>query len=336
MGILTRLQICDLVKATLDDKDKLEPLVMNQFVINSHRRVQLDLMSLGVKTFTKTSILTCAPGFVACPSDMIALQDAIIDVRATTGARADFSIITVGSQTITITLLEPGINGNSTTIGIYDDLSSSPPTIIEQPSTTGLKNFTLYFNNGVTTLAQWASVFTTNLYLKQYYSIATTGAAGAVNIASLPIASGHPSHGTGNDFIPAREYSIEDFARLSSNTFTSPGVNWITYKRVGDLNGAQQLFFNPPSVKYCELTYYYLLPEMSSDSTTSAFPPEYEELLIIDVTAKCYEKLKMMDFSPAKQAEYKSKQEQLETSYKRLFDERIRDKQRLLSEKPRD
>ena len=327
MTELTRLQISELVRASLDDKDKLEPILLAQFIKHSHLKVQQDLMNIGIKAFTKSTILSGA--IASCPSDMLKAPNSIIDVRASVGTRANNGgYIFSGGQTITITVLEPG----DLTWTFSLSSSASYPTGSVISFDINAKTVSIGILNATTTIANLTTLFSTNLFLKNYFSAAFTG-SGVVTLVGGSTNTGGTGSSTG--WKPAREYSIEDFNRLSENTYLTPTSTAPAYKRNGDLEAGQVLEFLPGSVTYSKIQYYYLLTEMTADSSTSGLG-EFEELLITDVTAKCYEKLKLLSNSQEKIADYERKRREVEKSYIGLLESRRADKLKLISNKPND
>lgn len=328
---LTRTQARDYIRAICGEQDfaNLKDTLVNQFINFGIRQVQNDLMSLGMKVFVKQK--TLSGSVVAVPSDCLALPNAIIDIKASTGTRSyGTQAFSVGA--VTITVIEPG---NSEWVITYvNDSAYTTPAVTAYD--IALKTVTIKMQTGATTGTMLTTLATTNPVLSTYlsfsYSITTAITLGASSIAVATTTA----TGTGTGWQPAEECSIEDWNRLSSNTYLAPTTTNIIYKRNGDYNGAGTIEFLPTSVTYAYIYYFYKLADLTSDSSSLPFPDEYEELLLTAVAIKCYSRLKFMAGVSEKAQEYLTKLQSLNNDYKNLLNDRVADKTRLLSDDPKD
>jgi len=330
---LTRSQARDYIRAICGEQDfaNLKDTLVNQFINFGIRQVQNDLINLGMKVFTKQKTLGTSSGsVVAVPSDCLALPNAIIDIKASTGTRSyGTQAFTIGS--VTITVLEPG--ASEWTITFTNDTGYTTPAVTAFDISA--KTVTIKMKTAVTTGTQLSTLATTDPVLSTYlsfsYSITT-----AITLNSSSVAVATTNEGTGTGWQPAEECSIEDWNRLSTNTYLAPTTTNIIYKRNGDYNGSGTIEFLPSSVTYAYIYYYYKLADLSSDSSSLPFPDEYEELLLTAVAIKCYSRLKFMAGVSEKAQEYLTKLQSLNNDYKNLLNDRVADKTRLLSDDPKD
>lgn len=330
---LTRTQARDYIRAICGEQDfaNLKDTLVNQFINFGIRQVQNDLMSLGMKVFVKQK--TLSGSVVAVPSDCLALPNAIIDIKASTGTRSyGTQAFSVGSGSVTITVIEPG---NSEWIVTYvNDSGYTTPAVTAYD--IALKTVTIKMQTGATSGTMLTTLATTNPVLSTYlsfsYSVTSAITLGASSIAVATTTA----TGTGTGWQPAEECSIEDWNRLSSNTYLAPTTTNIIYKRNGDYNGAGTIEFLPTSVTYAYIYYFYKLADLTSDSSSLPFPDEYEELLLTAVAIKCYSRLKFMAGVSEKAQEYLTKLQSLNNDYKNLLNDRVADKTRLLSDDPKD
>lgn len=321
MANLTQTQIRQLVRAYVkeDDFAELKDAFLNQLINHSIRKVQQDLINLGMKVFIKQSSLTGS--VVACPSDLLNLPNAIIDVKASTGARGGGSVITSTGGVTVFTPIEPG-----NTAWVITWTAGSELSISINPSA---QTFAITYNNGVTTNTLLAAGLNANAVFRAYFLEATvTNGSQMVNATG----TSNIGAGSGNGWSPAVEVSIERWNRDNSNTYLAPTSTNITYKRNGDYNASQILEFRPNSVTYSYIYYYYRLADLTADSDTSPIPSEYEELLIIDVCIKAYHRLKSMEGIQEKTIDYDRKMSALMNDYAELLKSRTVDKVRIKSE----
>lgn len=332
MANLTRLQMIQLIKSGLTDTDgKLDSPLVAQYIIQAHRKAQIDLMHLEFKHFTKVAILENS--VASCPSDLIALPNSIISVKASAGVRASGQFTFGSGQVLTITAKEPTTGMNAWVINLADTISAVTPSVSVWDYTG--KTMTIQMKSGTVTSAMILSLFTTDLRLNKLFT-ATFGTAGTLTLTTDGIIT--LASGTGSGYKPAREYPIEHFDSIidNKNNLQLPTVNTPIYKRYSNSNGSQVLEFYPATITVSEMNYYYLLPSMSADSSTSGFPEELEELIILGATVKCYEKLKMYELAPAKQNELDKFSQQYTQSYEKIFTERFKDKMKLANLKQQD
>lgn len=329
---LTRSQARDYIRAICGEQDfaNLKDTLVNQFINFGIRQVQNDLINLGMKVFVKQKSLT-GP-VIAVPSDCLALPNAIIDVKASIADRATVTHnFTTGA--VTISVVEPG--DYVWVVTYANDTGYSTPAVTAY--NLSAKTVTITMKSTVTTGAQLATLATTDPVLSTYlvfsYSITSE-----ITLDSPPTAvtTVIPSTRNTSGWQPAEECSIEDWNRLSSNTYLAPTTTNIIYKRNGDYNGTGTLEFLPVSVKYSYIYYYYKLADLTSDSSSLPFPDEYEELLLTAVAIKCYSRLKFMAGVSEKAQEYLTKLQSLNNDYKNLLNDRVADKTRMLSDDPKD
>ena len=321
---LTRTQIRDYIKAKLSELDsqRVTDLMLNIDINLSIRKVQRDLMGLGMKYFTKTTPLTGAA--VAIPSDLLSSPNSIIDIKASTGSVRAFKTISYTTPTadLTHTYLEPGTGGNSVTINC--DAATFGAAAASTVKVT-ISNGQFYFDFGTSlTCTQIAALFNADPIYKQYFYCSTTTGS-ATPVPSVGTA-GVLATGAGSGWYPAREISIEDYNRISNNLYLAPSATDPAYVRL-----ERSIHFIPKTITYSLLCYYYQLADLSADTDTNPLPVEHEELLLMDLLTKTYTTLKQNADSQAKAVEYETKVKELENKYVSMLTISAGDKARLQS-----
>lgn len=328
MANLTQTQIRQYVRALVNENDfaELKDTLMNQMINHAIRKVQQDLINLGMKVFIKQAK---SEGYIASvPTDLLNLPNAIIDIKASTGTKATYTATFDSGQTITVTVNEPGTGGDGWTITITDNNSTTGAlTNIDLSAKTA----TIGIDSGTTTIANLTTLFSTNVILLSLFTFSASG-TGTITESVLPANMSVGSAGSGTGWLTAEEVSIEKFNRDSTNTYLAPTTTNIVYKRNGDQSSTQIIEFLPNTIKYSYIYYYYRLADLTADSDVSPIPSEYEELLIIDVAVKCYSRLRSMEGVQEKMVEYDRKIQALQGDYTNLLNTRQVDKIRIKSE----
>lgn len=329
MANLTRKQLRDLVRDLVGEPDhaNLRDGVMDQMINNSLSKVQIDLIALGLKTFTKQTALE--GNVVATPSDMLAIPNAIIEVKGASGTQGGSSLVMTGAgATMSVSQLAIGASQEWTIT-----FSTGTAVAITQFNASA-RTMTITYISATTTLAELVTFLTSNVLWRSYFNVPTTTGttSGVVTITGAQaIASG-----TGTGFYPAEEVTIEDFSRQEYNTYLVPTETNIVYVRTGNYNGDTVIQFLPRTVKWAYLYYHYRLPAITSDDTAHGIPNEYEDLLITDLCIRCYARLRYSEGLGQKIAEYDRKLTMAKTDYMELTAQKVAEKTRLTAEKPND
>ena len=333
MANLTRLQSRDYVRSKLSELDsqKVTDLMLNVDCNFALRKVQRDLMALGIKQFTKTSYLTSSGSVTAVPTDLLSIPNSIIDMKASTGTKNSFSTnIGTTNADITVTSREPGSVSNATPI--YFSVSCTGGATLAVTVTVGATILIDVVANGTShTGSNIIALINADSIASQYIVASTkTGSTGA-GVFDRSAASTQLTGGTGTAWYPAKELSIEDFNRVSNNTYQVPSATDPAYCKMGGASGEQLIYFLPVTVTYMKIHHYYQLADFSADTTTNPLPAEYEELFLMDLLRKTYETLSRMAESQNKAVEYESKVKDLEAKYMTMLGVAAGDKQRLQS-----
>jgi len=327
---MTRANIRDFAKLMVGEYgyDKLKEAVINQFINLSLRKVQQDLMKLGVKTFVKEAHLS---GFIASlPEDAMAMPNAVVDVKASVSSKSS-AILIIGNVVAQarFTVATPGAN-NQWTIEITNGVALAI-SVLNYTS----RILTITINTGVTTVQQLLDLLNTNLIFRKHFEELTLLNGVGVELA-VTTPSTNTNNVTGDGWQPVTEVSIEDFDEIDKNTYKVPTPTNIIYKRDSFLFSSPTLTFKPNTVLYSNVMYYYRLPDLTTDSDTSNLPEEYEELLLLDVARKCCLRVSSLESSLEKKQAYNSQVSELKVSYDQLLEQRAEDKARLLTETPKD
>jgi hypothetical protein len=290
------------------------------------RKVQTDLMALGIKKFVKTAYNTGAE-FTA-PADILNVPNAIIDMTAGTGsARASFTKnYTSPTANLTHTALQPGTPGNNISITLDAGTFGSPSSGVQCVLSGGA--FFLDFFNPGQTCAAIAAAFNADPVYSQYMVCSTT----------TPAASPVPSSGTavnlaggaGSGFYPAREISHEDYLRVANNFYLAPSATDPAYCLYGVQTGIRTIRFLPNTVTYSLLTYQYRVPDLTTGGNLGV-PEEHEELVLIQIITKMFDKLEMTAKKKEWEIKYEEKKKELVDSYQRTIASQSQNKQAMQS-----
>ncbi len=325
---ITRTQIRDYVRSKLGELDNkaVKTLMLDADINFSQRKVQKDLMPLGIKSFIKEAY---NDNYIfTVPSDIMDVPNAIINLLTSTATPDSESTAFPGAKNdLTFTLREPN--------GYPVEITFTPGT-------------------AVSVTYSWDAVYSQHDFAVVLVSTTTTGTVLLAalqadlefdNLISSSLKSGDDGTGaitleegviitlTGSTggWYPADEVSLEDFERMGANTYQVPSATKPIFVRKGDVDGVQTIEMRPFSILKSKLQYYYLLADLSSDSSTLGLRPDYEELFLTYLISKTYESLKQIAESKEKQLEYATKLKEYEDKYALSLQTLFQDKVRLQS-----
>ncbi len=309
---LTRTQTRDYVRSKLSELDNkaVTDLMLNADINFSQRKVQKDLLALGIKSFIKEAY---NDNYIfTVPSDLMEIPNSIIDLQCSTATpNSQSTSFTGANNDLTFTLREP--NGYPVEITITE--GTAVAVTYAWDSTNSQHDFTVTLVSTTTTgsvllAALQADVEFDNLV----HSALKTGETG-VGTITLSESTVITVTGSTGGWYPADEVTVENFNRISSNTYLAPSATKPVYVRKGDVDGAKIIEIRPFSVLKSKLTYYYTLADLSADATAIGLPQDYEELFLTYLISKTYESLKQIAESKEKQLEYANKLKEFEDKY---------------------
>jgi len=286
--MLTLTQIEQYVRAETAElnSQRVDSEQIKRYVNWEQLRVQNELSQVNFKFFTKTAENTGAT--FTEPTDLLQVPNSVINLLASTGARASITVsYTTPTGSLIHTYKEPGTGGNSINVVCDAGTYGSPSTGTVSCKLIG-GNFYIDFASGVLTGAQIVALFNADPVYSQYFTCSTNH-----NSAVIVPSSGTNSTlsgGTGSNYYPAKEVSIQDFVRIESNAYKAPSSTSPAYRRIGNANG-KLVEVLPSTVTYTQLEYYYRLADLTATTDTLKVPAELEELVIIGVMARIYEKV---------------------------------------------
>lgn len=332
---MTRLQISDLVRATLGELDskKIEQGLLNAYINFGQRKVQLDLNpELGMKTFTKEGVLYGSTPSI--PTDLLMTNDSIIKIKSGIGVKASGTLIvdaeTPNEYNITITALNAGSIWNYT-LEIRDDDAKPLDYSLSGTTITVKVNITsgLVTTNDIVNMLNNISIpagVTAVEGVYDYFTFTTTTAnVKPITVGSITLTTGaNPTA-----YYPSREMTIEEYIDMPYDTYNVPTITTPRFVRRGDTSASQTIQFLPNTINYSVIYYRYKSSDLTTDTSVLTLPSEYEELLIDKIMVKCYEVLKANAESQAKQVEYATKLSEYENSYLKNRNQVISEKNRL-------
>lgn len=298
----------------------------------SQRKVQSDLFSfLNIKHFTKQAILQ-GP-YPAVPTDLFSVPDSIIDLKSSTGVQASVTTTETGSNNhVTITMIEPGTVWNNYGFTYAPFTSSKPLGTVDVLLTGdvmgGTPGITVYINSGTTTANQVLTYLQASVPASSLVTIALK--AGENGTGTITIATGYLfAGGLGVGFSPSREISPEDYNRISSISLLAPTDAEPAFMIIGSLQGRKQLQMLPNTTKISLCMYKAVVTDMALDTDPMTIPPEYEELVMIDVLEKIFELLSKQAEEAEKRNEYELKKKEYFDSYQAAFQTKGAEKKRM-------
>ncbi len=322
---MIRSKIREMVGVTigLTEYEHIRDTLCDQIINYGIRRAELDLLKLGFKGFTK-KVVYSAPVFDA-PSDLLAIPNSIIEVKVGAGTR--------GLSSVT---LNP--NGLNNSVCVFTLIEPTEETVTVSftsggaPACTSVGRIVRITYDSGGTVAQLMTFLNSNPVFRGLFLYASASNASVIPDLQEDVAI----TGTGFGWRVAKEVSIEDYDDLSSNEFKRATALTPVYKRTGDVDGVHTIELSPDTITSVMMTYHYRLADMSYDSEESPIPAEYEELLIADVSARCYSVLKTVEGLNMKVPEYTNRIAELRADYQLLLEAKFGEKVRLLNTKPND
>lgn len=322
---MNRLQIREMVAVTigLTEYEHIRDTLCNQLINYSNRKVQMDLLKLGFKGINKKAVYSGS--IVDAPADMLAIPNAIIQVKSAIGTRGTASVTLnpngANNSVCIFSLIEPCIEPTTLT---FVSGGAHACTVVGRAVTITYKS--------TDTIAQLMAFLNEDPAFRSVFLYASASNSGLVpdlqEIVTLT--------GTGAGWRVTNEVSIEEFEELKTNEFKKPTALSPVYRQVGDTSAIRTLEISPDSTTSALLIYHHRLADMASDTEESPIPAEYEDLLITDVSIRCFGILKVVDGLNVKIPEYTNRVTELTNDYQALLESKFGDKVRLLTDKPND
>lgn len=266
--------------------DKIDSEQIKNYVNYEQTRVQNELFAVNFKTFKKSAIFTGAT--FAEPTDLMQYPNSIINLRTSAGTVRASKTVTYATPTGNLihTYKQPGTAGNLISVSCDGATFGSPSAGTVLCSLVG-GVFYFDFASGVLTGSEIVALFNANPVYSQYFTCSTDYPS-AVIVPSTGT-SGLLTGGVGGNYYPAVEVKDEDFVRINSNPYKSPSESNPKYRRIGNANG-KIIQVYPETTAYCEMEYFYKLADLSASSDVLKIPPEIEELVVLGVQSRMYEK----------------------------------------------
>lgn len=328
--MLTLTQIEQYVRAETDELDsqRVDSEQIKTYVNWEQLRVQNELSQVNFKYFTKTAVNTGAT--FTEPTDLLQVPNSVINLLASTGTRAYYTIsYTVPTASITHTYKEPGTAGNSVTLSL-DGGTLSGATLSAGSVLCELSGgtFTINFGSG-STITQIVSGLNADPVYSQYF-VCSSGTSGSTVPVPSVGTNATLANGTGSNYYPAKEVSIQDFVRIESNAYKAPSSTSPAYRRIGNANG-KLIEVLPSTVTYTQLEYYYRLADLSATTDTLKVPAELEELVLLGVQARIYEKVGNNDKKSQMNNEWELRWKKYLENYAGKRENEVTEKQRIES-----
>lgn len=320
--MLTLSQILQYVRAETGELDgsKVDDTQLTRYVNYEQAKVQNELVQINFKSFVKRAYNT---GHIFTePTDLLQFPNAIINLQVSTGAKAS-AVNTVGSSgTITLTAREPGTSSNGWVITFTNTGSLS--VSLNFTARTG----TVGFNATVTTIAEVITALNADVTFSKYFIASGTSTSQTMVNVSTEFTL---ANGTGNGWYPADEVSNENSARISLNNYKAPTATSPKYRRVGNSTPTKVIEILPNTVTFSSIEYYYKLPDLSATTDTLYIPAELEELVLVGVQARVYEKIGNSGKKTEMVNEYEVRWKKYIEGYFGKRESELKDKERLQS-----
>lgn len=332
--MLTLSQITQYVRAECNELDsgRVDDEQIKRYVNFAQIRVQNEFFQINFKAFTRTAFFTgCS--FVE-PSDLMQYPNSIINLKASTGTVKAYATANYTTPTAAIvhTLREPGTSGNSVGAVLIDGgtfgTASATGTVVVTHS--GSKWYFDFFI-GDTVTAIVAAFNADPLYSK--YFVCSSATSGSTVPAPTIGQELDLVNGAGTGWYAADESSSENFVRIEGNTYKASSATSPKFRRIGSPLGTQSKLIQvlPHTVNFVELEYYNRLADLSATTDTLDVPPEVEEIVLLDVQRRIYEKTGDVNKKGAMEQEYQTKFNQFVKGYTDKRGSEVAEKQRMQS-----
>jgi len=321
---MIRSQIREMVALTIGlvEYESIRDTLCNQLINYGNRRVQLDLLKLDYKGINKKAVYSGS--VIDAPTDMLAIPNAVVNIKTGIGTRGSASV----------TLNPNGLNNAVCIFTVIEPTTESVSLVI----TSGSANACTYSGrtmrvtyDSVGTIATLMAFLNASPVFRGIFLYASSS-----NGAQVPdLQETVVLTGTGAGWRVAKEVSIEDYDSLKDNEFKRATALSPNYRQVGNVSGTRTFELSPDSITSVLMVYHHRLADMASDTEECPIPAEYEDMLIIDISARCLGVLKT-GAEPNKMAMYESRIAGLDHDYQLLVQSKFGDKARLLTDKPND
>ena len=247
---LTRLQSKSYIKSKVDalkDNDVVDNM-LNIDLNLSCDKVRGDLAEIGVTKFNKQAILEGS--VVDSPSDLLSFQNAIIDMKASTGVRAYLIL-----NTLTYKAAEPGTNGNYIKICYINSFGDCSVTLtgtgtLEDPyiiTVDIVATVTLDSEVKAAIEAHKIADFLVEVLQNPELDITVPQLESATALAN----------GTGNGWYPCDEVPIEKFNRIKDDYINDPTATYPKFRLLGDRDTGNIIEALPKSITWMLMFYHY-------------------------------------------------------------------------------
>lgn len=317
--MLTVEGITDFVRAETGELDskRITDTQILRYINYGQLKVQNGFAMINFKAFTKIAYYEGA--YIQEPTDLLKYPNAVIDLLTGTGAKATTGAMAVGNTngTITNTAKNFGTEWNGWGFGFTDDGSHALTITFDWLNKTILVNH----NGAVTTIAQVITFLNADTTYSAFWTATGTN---TTDVTANRTVTGTSASGTGASWYPSDEVSIEEHNRIQFNTYKIPSATEPKFVR---LNGFIEI--KPITIQYVKLEYYYRLADLTTTTDTLAVPAEIEELVLLDVQRRIYEKTENTLKTKEMELSYNEKFKQFTEGYYNKRQSETAEKQRL-------
>ena len=322
---LNRIQIKDFVRVYVREIDQLElqDEVLNTWINFGLRQIQQDLISIGLDYYTTMGIYD--DSIIPLPPNAINTNNAIIDVKASNGTRAIWSVAP-GTGTISTSFIETGASG-----GWLISLENGAPNVSITVNVAG-KSVSIKYKTASSTNQDVVDALNNSLTFRRFFTQATTTNGAALVTATQVLFS--VTEGTGGVLTKAKELSIEEYNERQDSTYEAPSETNYQFVKYTTVAGNRVIEFAPATVKHSVVWYYYQLSDLVSDQSVTGLPAEYEQMIVYYVASKILEMI-IKTATPEQKIQYEQRLKGMQLSYEEMLGRKDRDikkKQELTSD----
>lgn len=284
-------------------------LILVEDINRSVQKVWRDIRPLAIKSLKKEA--TLAGSIFLPPSDLSEDPNSIQSVVASdVGTRGSVTLsYTVPTADLTFTAKEPGTTG----IVVATTVGASTGTIIVSCVYSTSWTITIYMQDNDLTCNQILALINADPVAGNLVTVSTT--TGSTKPAPGRTVTGTLSAGTGASYYPAKEWNEEEYYRLATDPYRAASTTDPRWCLTANSGGQRIIKMSPNTVTFTKMIYYYFPALLVNDTDVCPIPEEFEELLLIEIIRKGFNRLGDANKEAIQINEYDKKSKELFEKY---------------------
>jgi hypothetical protein len=275
----------------------------------SVQKVWRDIKPLAIKSLKKEA--TLAGSIFLPPSDLSEDPNSIQSVVASdAGTRGS---ATIAYETPTANLIFTAKEPGTTNIHIVTTGGSGTGKVAIECVYTTYWTITIRFEDNDLTCNEILALVNADPVAGNLITVSTD--YGAVKPAPGESKTGTLSAGTGASYYPAKEWNEEEYYRLASDPYRAASTTDPRWCLTANSGGQRIIKMSPNTVTFTKMIYYYFPALLVNDTDVCPIPEEFQELLLIDILRKGFNRLGDANKEAIQTNEYDKKSKELFEKY---------------------